>query len=406
MTLLTLELFEILRGFSSLVPPNSLIFPTRLSSSLIHDFFLTSILTSPHFKIFPPSVQYQKQFWKWAITHLETLDGDEASASTDPRIYDHYISLMPPPGPALGSAKIDSRCLQGLPLQVPPSQSYVTHFWRVPSEGPEYHVPGGTINTTEYETVTLLESRTTIESGTTGLRTWLASFVLSEYLINHPADLVRNKRILELGSGIGFLGIIVASLQQDVSPKNTSNIGLCMSDINEDILQRCKENIQLSSSESALNRNISYRIIDWSSALDPETLPSLYQLIQGEINADLVLGADLVFDPTLIPALIATIKLCLQPKHVSSTSKTIPKMALISVTVRNQNTLTTFLSLAQGAFFLSSYNLPLLTLKYTGEHLRVEELKKQSQTLFLETIENNNHDNVKLFRFSLQNVSM
>ncbi len=33
--------------------------------------------------------------------------------------------------------------------------------------------------------ITLLESGTTIENGTTGLRTWSASFALAEYLRKH-----------------------------------------------------------------------------------------------------------------------------------------------------------------------------------------------------------------------------
>ena len=37
-----------------------------------------------------------------------------------------------------------------------------------------------------YASATLLESRTTIEAGTTGLRTWSASLVLAEYLITNP----------------------------------------------------------------------------------------------------------------------------------------------------------------------------------------------------------------------------
>ena len=40
---------------------------------------------------------------------------------------------------------------------------------------------------TEYHSVTLFESRTTIESGTTGLRTWRASFVLAQFLIQNPS---------------------------------------------------------------------------------------------------------------------------------------------------------------------------------------------------------------------------
>ena len=60
----------------------------------------------------------------------------------------------------------------------PPSQSYITHYWNPQPTNPD--------NVSSYLTATLLESRTTIESGTTGLRTWLASFVLSQYLIFHP----------------------------------------------------------------------------------------------------------------------------------------------------------------------------------------------------------------------------
>jgi hypothetical protein len=41
----------------------------------------------------------------------------------------------------------------------------------------------------DYHTATVLESRTMIESGTTGFRTWFASYVLSQYLIMHPGIL-------------------------------------------------------------------------------------------------------------------------------------------------------------------------------------------------------------------------
>lgn len=81
MALLTPELFEILRSFSSLFPPNSLTFPTQLPPSAIHDFLLESILLNSHFKTYPPSTQYQKTFWKWAINNLEVFGSGEASTS-------------------------------------------------------------------------------------------------------------------------------------------------------------------------------------------------------------------------------------------------------------------------------------------------------------------------------------
>jgi hypothetical protein len=112
-----------------------------------------------------------------------------------------------------------------------------------------------------YFTATLLESRTTIENGTTGLRTWLASFPLAEYLIQNPGvhlyinhskpiahllsfeELVVSKCVLELGSGVGFLGIIVASLQQIRCHDQPGSLWL--TDINDKVLERCRENLRL-----------------------------------------------------------------------------------------------------------------------------------------------------------------
>ena len=57
----------------------------------------------------------------------------------------------------------------------PPPPSYVTHYLRLSPETPN------TIHR-----VTLLESRTTIEQGTTGLRTWPAAYALATWLGKHP----------------------------------------------------------------------------------------------------------------------------------------------------------------------------------------------------------------------------
>lgn len=78
MTLLEPEVFSILRGFYSLVPPHSMDFPAQLSASILHEFLLSTILFNQHFRQYPPSVQYQRTFWKRAIYHLEHMTPDEA----------------------------------------------------------------------------------------------------------------------------------------------------------------------------------------------------------------------------------------------------------------------------------------------------------------------------------------
>lgn len=75
--------------------------------------------------------------------------------------------------------------------------------------------------------------------------------------------------------------------------------------------------------------------------------------LQQEINADLIIGADIVFDPSLIPALMATLSLALDPG-----SEIRRKVALIALTIRNEDTYATFRATAQ------QYNLVISDLEY------------------------------------------
>jgi protein-lysine N-methyltransferase EEF2KMT len=62
-----------------------------------------------------------------------------------------------------------------------------------------------------------------------------------------PALLI-NKTVLELGSGTGFLGLIVADIQVNGSG-TTGRDALYLTDVNGDVLRRCHENTRLSCSE-------------------------------------------------------------------------------------------------------------------------------------------------------------
>lgn len=75
-------LVEILRGYATLAHPRCLKFPVDLPFGQIHPFLLDAMLTSPYFTEYPPAQQYQQQFWKWAITKLESMPLDEARLSS------------------------------------------------------------------------------------------------------------------------------------------------------------------------------------------------------------------------------------------------------------------------------------------------------------------------------------
>jgi len=71
--------------------------------------------------------------------------------------------------------------------EAPPTCSFVTYFWHPYGISIESALKQNPIDVPRYSKATLSENRTTIEKGTTGLRTWLASFVLAQYLISHPS---------------------------------------------------------------------------------------------------------------------------------------------------------------------------------------------------------------------------
>ncbi|KAK0198770.1 hypothetical protein F5146DRAFT_1219313 [Armillaria mellea] len=349
------QLFTVLQQYAAIVPASRMQFPHTISKETLHEFLLQSIILDPHFSKYSPSKQYQKSFWKWVIQHLE-LD-----VEIDMRILSILTETSAPTS------------LRGISAPAPPSPSYVTYYWRleVPPHSNRTSVP------IEYFRTTLLESGTMIESGTTGFRTWLASLHLANYIISHP-DWVRDARVLELGSGIGFLGMIIGSVQMpagssaDIPQRGTLIPMLHLTDVDSEVIARCISNIKLPCSKcvslppvapltktssdmtaSVRHRdNIRVSKLDWSDALRPD-FSAFKARIQEEINADLIIGADIVFDPSLIPALVATLSLALDPGPELGR-----KVALIALTIRNEDTYATFRATAQ------QYNLVISDLEH------------------------------------------
>ncbi|KAL0066545.1 hypothetical protein AAF712_006347 [Marasmius tenuissimus] len=301
------KLFRLLRDYCSLAPPRLISPLDNVSFADLNEFLVEQILLNSHLQKFPPAEQYQKSFWKSLISHLEQLQRHANDASTDEleiddRILEHYLSSLPPGAPPSGSSQASVRdqiCGLGLPIRQPPTKSFITHLWKSESSA---ECSDGDIDLASFQTTTLHESRTTIESGTTGLRTWGASLRLAEYLIAHPGssasfgcfvhllmiyvDLIRNRRILELGSGIGFLGIVVASLQQLLRGVSS----LWLTDVNEDVLSQCRQNLSLDCNLSSKHPDVHYRTLDWFDALEDEQ-GGLHSFLR-ECSAEIILGAD------------------------------------------------------------------------------------------------------------------
>ncbi|OSD03362.1 hypothetical protein PYCCODRAFT_268392 [Trametes coccinea BRFM310] len=312
--MLPVQLFDVLRAYAALLPPRSIEL-AGVSFETLHGFLLAHVLLNTHFNDFPPSKQYQLLFWKWAVDRLEQLASDPDQI--DERIYTHHVGLIQDLSPqSLGTSA--------------PSPSYVTYLWASnnPPLKPVY--PG-------YASATLLESRTTIESGTTGLRTWSASLILAQHLLAHPA-LIQSRRILELGCGAGFLAVVTASIQLE---KSLDAGSLWLTDVNEPVLSRCEHNLRLRCNRSCHHPNLNLRLLDWFDAMSHDRRSSVQELLD-EARPDVILGADVVYDPSIIPPLVDVLALALKPRE----DRTTPT-AYIALTQRNEDTLANFLHEAE-----------------------------------------------------------
>ncbi|KAL0942908.1 uncharacterized protein CTRU02_200794 [Colletotrichum truncatum] len=170
--------------------------------------------------------------------------------------------------------------------------------------------------------ITLLESRSLISaSGTTGLRTWEAALHLGQYLCANQ-HIIAGKRILELGAGTGYLAVLCA--------KHLAATSVVASDGSDDVINNLPESFFLNGlQDSELVRPMELR---WGHAL---VGTEDQQWNNGE-SVDVVIGADITFDQSIIPALIATL---------DELFSKFPKVeVLISATQRNEVTFEAFCS--------------------------------------------------------------
>ena len=125
--------------------------------------------------------------------------------------------------------------------------------------------------------IKLVEDREMISQGTTGLSTWGASLYLLEYFNQHHY-LIQGKRVLELGAGLGLLSIAMSGMGADVLATDVSIILSRLS-------QNCLDN----------QSQVRVEELNWYE-------PTL------EWTGDLIVCADVVYDPCLIEPLLTTIK--------------------------------------------------------------------------------------------------
>ncbi|KAK5977905.1 hypothetical protein GCK32_010266 [Trichostrongylus colubriformis] len=160
--------------------------------------------------------------------------------------------------------------------------------------------------------VVIRESTQQLCYGTTGLSLWQASCDLANFLCSF-VDL-SNAKVLELGAGCGLTGIAVA--------RSFRNSAVSLSDYDPKVLMQLEFNVQENFCEACSSMEV--LSIDWTS-FDITQLPSV---------PDIVIAADVVYDPKILPALCSVLRSCLQTSQKSR--------AYVASTLRDPITMTTF----------------------------------------------------------------
>lgn len=183
--------------------------------------------------------------------------------------------------------------------------------------------------------IKIKQSGNLISNGTTGLCTWHASLALSEFILNKKNHF-KNKKILELGSGIGLLGFVTANFCQ---PEK-----IVLSDCHPEVLSLLEENLRVNF-ENSIENEISENKVQCSIQLNSGTNIKILDLpweeveksgVENIVIPEVILGADLVYDDSIFDPLSSTIDYLFKIAEHKCTM-------FLSVTVRNEATLEKFL---------------------------------------------------------------
>lgn len=291
-------------------------------------FFLDMCINDEIFKLYPPSWLYVRRTLKEIILAAEK-DGEEVSDG----LYElHAIYLLPPQD---GSSELASKCYKTFTYTVPPkSRSYLA-----------CQTDSKKFLEEDEQLVTLRVSSNMLEGGT-GCSTWPAGLLLSEFVLSHP-ELFFGKNCLEVGAGTGMVGVLLARIGTgkimltDGSLATLANLKNNLSINNVEVEEAQQANSDLNTHSST---RVECRQLTWETLFDKER----------NLDCNVILGADLIYDPLNIPPLVNLLASLLpvgRPIRTNGLEQNVYEypVAFIASAIRNPDTLVYFVETVRKA---------------------------------------------------------
>ncbi|KAL8671489.1 MAG: hypothetical protein Q9168_004003 [Polycauliona sp. 1 TL-2023] len=178
----------------------------------------------------------------------------------------------------------------------------------------------GPVLSSDPPTVTILEAPNLLASnGDTGHRTWDAALFLATFLFTDGRHFIQDASVLELGAGLGFVSVLCG--------KHLGARRVLMTDASETILCAAQQNAELNGVDSIVRSSV----LEWGT----RDVDRVHQNDGEAISYDLVLGADMLYEPRDFPALMSTLEDLFTHN---------PKIQmLISTAIRREETLESFM---------------------------------------------------------------
>eukprot|EP00040_Diaphanoeca_grandis_P012575 m.63717 g.63717 ORF g.63717 m.63717 type:complete len:347 (-) comp23329_c0_seq1:192-1232(-) len=268
-------------------------------STISSEDFCKKVVQHPVAKIFAPTATHSRSTIKQAIARFEKF-----GVAVDGELYEMLADLM--------GTKIEEE-----------NWCYKSYCCASASELTNQTLSHRVDSLTTW--ITLKERQQIISGGTTGLSTWDAALALSEWATLNTAEF-DEKSVIELGTGTGLVGISIA--------KATEAISVILTDVNPSVLEVARENIVINKNRAPAfgATNLNVEKLDWEN-FDPVKTDFA-------AAADVIVAADVVYDPSLVPPLVhVLVQLLVIPSEVTGKSK---PHAIISLTRRNPETMALF----------------------------------------------------------------
>ena len=233
--------------YNARLPPRSPAFqwpsgPVLLAAQFGLDAILFAQNSTPK-----STIEYDRAFLKHLVKHVDeaieecseeqaaSLDTTKEDLTVDDALLERYMTLVSLPETASS--------VHGTHI---PCALHVVHFFPIDDALALHPVLG------RCESVVLRQEGAAISQGTTGLTTWEASLRLAAHLTAQFSQICHPQaRILELGSGTGFLGLVCSRLFHTRSGPRT-DFPLVLTDVEGQVLSRLQETVNLSMSTTVV----------------------------------------------------------------------------------------------------------------------------------------------------------